>query len=282
MLQITLQKYGFQLRKRGKNNMELSKVILSRRSIRSFKSNPVSNEQITALINAAIYAPSAGNCQPWHFFVIKDTTVKNRICEEACRQSFIASAPVVLVICINPVDSKKRYGERGCNLYSIQDTAAAVQNILLSAADLGLGACWCGAFDENKLEDILELKDGMTPVAIIPVGYAATEPMAPKRKSIEEVTTFIGEYDNKEFIQEKNERKIEHCDMSGVIFHDVNLGNSVFHNINLGSVDISDANLSDGEIHNCNLSNLKIYDCLLDGLSINGIEIAAILEKNII
>lgn len=247
--------------------MELSKAILTRRSVRSFRQDNIPDDMIRELIRAAIYAPSAGNCQPWHFYVVKDFCVRKRVYDEVCRQEFLTEAPVLIIVCIDRNESADRYGERGETLYNIQNTAAAVQNILLSATDMGLGSCWCGDFDDWSLQKILQMDSGRIPVAIVAVGYASFEPSAPKRKSIDEVADFIGEWEARREEATFEVRKIEHCDMGGTIFHDVNLY----------GVEISDVNLAEGKIFDCNLSNLEIYDCCLDGLKVNGTDISSLL-----
>lgn len=251
--------------------MELRKAVLTRRSVRSFRQDNVPDDMIKQLIEAAVYAPSAGNCQPWHFYVVKDSAVKNRIWKEACQQEFLAEAPVLIIVCNDRNEAAERYGERGRILYNIQNTAAAVQNILLSATDMELGSCWCGDFDEQKLKEILKMNDGRIPVALIAIGYAGFVPGTPKRRPMEGVVTYIGEYDEKEETEKEDIRKIEHCDMGGTIFRDVNLY----------GVEISDVNLADGKIYNCNLNNMEIYDCYLEGLKINGIKINDLLENKI-
>ena len=140
--------------------MELSEAILTRRSVRNFRQGNIPDDSIREMIKAAIYAPSAGNCQPWHFYVVKDTAMRKRVCEKACRQEFLTDAPVLIIVCMDCNESASRYGDRGKTLYSIQDTAAAVQNMLLSATDLGLGSCWCGDFDERSLQEILQMDKG--------------------------------------------------------------------------------------------------------------------------
>ena len=74
--------------------MELAKVILTRRSVRNFRQGNIPDDKIRELIKAAIYAPSAGNCQPWHFYVVKDSRIRKRVYEEACRQEFLTEAPI--------------------------------------------------------------------------------------------------------------------------------------------------------------------------------------------
>lgn len=170
------------------NFIELAK---SRRSIRSFRSDDVPDKLLFQLLEAAQAAPSAGNCQPWHFYIIKNKSIIKQIREKSCRQAFVASAPVLIVVCADIIKTKERYKKRGIELYCLQDTAAAIQNILLCAQGLGLGTCWCGHFGEKEISEILNLNDEMRPVAIIPIGFPKKEPVRTERRPLEEIATFI-------------------------------------------------------------------------------------------
>ena len=173
--------------------MDFIDLAWKRKSVRSFKQDDVSVEKITRLLDAARSAPSGGNCQPWHFYVTKDDAQKKLIHQSAGgKQSFMLQAPVHIIVCADLSRTGKVYGDRGRTLYSLQDTAAAIQNLLLCAVDEGLAACWCGAFDEEVVSGILSLDDNFRPIAIIPIGYASKEPAKTKRRPIEEISTFIG------------------------------------------------------------------------------------------
>jgi nitroreductase len=171
--------------------MEFSTLVKTRRSVRLFNDREVSDEQILKLLEAARWAPSGGNCQPWYFYVIKNRDLISKINQQVYTADWILSAPVLIVVCADIPRSESRYHERGRDLYCIQDTAAAVQNILLSATDNGLATCWVGAFDEDKCTKLLNLEAGMRPVAIIPVGYSDSEPKIPRRRPIEDIATFL-------------------------------------------------------------------------------------------
>ncbi|MEM1539732.1 MAG: nitroreductase family protein, partial [Candidatus Bathyarchaeia archaeon] len=105
----------------------------------------------------------------------------------ALGQSFIEETPVVIVACADENRSAQGYGMRGKNLYCIQDTAAAVQNIHLAAYSMGLGTCWVGAFMEDEVKKILKIPEGIRPVAIIPVGYPAEKPSPPPRRPLRQI-----------------------------------------------------------------------------------------------
>ena len=167
--------------------MNVFEAIESRRSIRAYTSGKVSDEDVERLIDAARWAPSAGNIQPWEFVIVRDTKIKQRLSAAALDQTFIEEAPVVIVVCADEDRSGWGYGSRGVNLYCLQDTAAAIQNMLLAACALELGACWIGAFHEEEVERILKTPRGVRAIAIVPLGHPAEKPEAPPKRSIGEM-----------------------------------------------------------------------------------------------
>lgn len=166
-------------------------VIKKRRSVRAFKGDPVPEKVLAQILDAARWAPSAGNLQPWEFYVVRNQDTKKGLAKAALGQMFLAEAPVVIVVCAVPARSGRRYRERGEKLYCLQDTAAAVQNILLAAAGFGLGSCWVGAFDEEGARRVLGLGPDLRPVAMVPLGYPAEAPSAPGRRSLEEIVHIV-------------------------------------------------------------------------------------------
>ena len=166
-------------------------LFVKRQSIRRFTPEAIPEETLAKLLQAAVEAPSAGNCQPWHFYVVKNPECKAQLSEASYGQVFIKDAPVVIVVCSEPLRSSQRYEERGESLYSIQDTAAAIENILLCAAANGLGSCWCGAFEEEAVSKILSLPDSRRPVAVVPIGFAAQQGKKRPRRPMEEVFTTV-------------------------------------------------------------------------------------------
>ena len=167
--------------------MDLFEAIYGRRSIRSFKETPIPEEALTKILDAARWAPSAGNVQPWEFIVVWDDETREKLASAALGQSFIAEAPVDIVVCVDLARARMAYGVRGETLYCIQDTAAAIENMLLAAYALGLGTCWVGAFSEEAVSRILNIPSGYRPVAIIPVGYPDEKPRPRPRRSLKEI-----------------------------------------------------------------------------------------------
>jgi len=155
--------------------VDVIEAIKKRRSIRKFKEMPVPDEILKEILECARLAPSAGNRQPWVFVVVRDQTLKEKLVQAAGNQVFLAQAPVVIVVCGDAEVSGARYEDRGRTLYVIQDTAAAVTNIMLSATSFGLGTCWVGAFRESLVRDALDLPSNLRPLAMVPVGYPDQE-----------------------------------------------------------------------------------------------------------
>ena len=167
--------------------MELLEAITKRRSIRKFKDKIPDDELIEKIVEAGIWAPSAGDLQSWDAVIVKDQNTKVKIGIAAYVQEFVAKAPVLIVVCANEASAGARYGERGRNLYCIQDASCAALNMMLRAYDLGLGSAWVGAFKEEDIAAELNLPAHVRPVALIPLGYPDEEPKAPPRRRVEQV-----------------------------------------------------------------------------------------------
>lgn len=172
-------------------NEECLEVILKRSSCRDFLPDPLKEDTVEKLLQVMQRAPSAGNMQPWHFYVVANPELKGKLARAAYGQNFLAEAPVVFVICAVPERTTPRYGDRGRYLYCIQDTAAAIENLLVAAQALGLGACWIGAFSEKAASSTLNLPPQFRPVALVPVGRPARKPFRTSRLLLSEVTTFL-------------------------------------------------------------------------------------------
>jgi nitroreductase len=170
--------------------MSILDTIKNRRSIRDFKDQEIPDEAIGTLIEAIRWAPSAGNLQSRKFYFIFNKDMKKKLAEAALNQNFIAQAPLVVVACLDRKIAA-RYGERGVNLYSIQDVAASVMNMMLTANELGLGSVWVGAFNEFDVFEQLNLPHDLRPIAIVPIGFPAKIPKPTPRISKDEAVEFV-------------------------------------------------------------------------------------------
>ncbi|HHY47608.1 MAG TPA: nitroreductase family protein [Firmicutes bacterium] len=178
--------------------MELFEAIRSRRSVRDFDSKPVPDEILTQLIEAARWAPTGGNLQPWEFVIVKSQTQKERLVQATYAgymaktgkpQSWILKAPVVVVACANLGESEARYGDHGKDI-AILDLAACIENFLLAAVAVGLGSCWVSGYDEARVREILRLPNSVKPIGILPVGYPKMIPPPPPRLPVEDIVYY--------------------------------------------------------------------------------------------
>ncbi|MEM5869649.1 MAG: nitroreductase family protein [Candidatus Aenigmatarchaeota archaeon] len=167
--------------------MEFFDVLKKRHSVRAFSPRPIEESKIKQILEAVNSSPSAGNLQAYEIFLVQDEKKKRELALASFAQSFIAEAPVVLVFCANPERSGKKYGKRGRSLYSIQDATIAAAYAQLAATALGLASCWVGAFDDEEVLKVLGKPEGLQPVAIIPIGYPAEEPIPTERRKLDDL-----------------------------------------------------------------------------------------------
>jgi nitroreductase len=165
--------------------MEFDEAIASRRSVRSFKKKKASWKDILEAIDAATKAPFAGNLNHLKFLIIEDISTIEKIAEQA-HQPWITESGILIVVCSDDYYIESEYGERG-RIYARQQAGAAIENLLLKIVDLGLSACWVGAYSDEIVKHILNIPQHIQVEAIIPVGYESGKtPKKPKR-SLESV-----------------------------------------------------------------------------------------------
>lgn len=164
--------------------MKFEEVLRGRRSVRRYEKKPVPKELIIDLIAAAELAPSAGNLRARKYFMVTRPEMRKALAIASYGQRPVETAPVLLVVAADVKRSSSRYGDRG-SLFSLQDAAAATMCLLLAAHNLGLGACWIGAFDDELAKEALGLEEHILPQAIVSLGWPAEEPRPPPRESSE-------------------------------------------------------------------------------------------------
>ena len=157
----------------------LMDIIKKRRSVRRFTTQPVEKEKLDLLLEAARWAPSAGNSQPWQFVVItRARTIRTLRMLMPGVMGNIKEGPVLLGICLDT----RRKGE-----WSSYDLGCALQNILLCAHALGLGACAIGGFEAGQVKDLLELPEESDLCLVVTLGYPAGEVKAPSRRALDDL-----------------------------------------------------------------------------------------------
>ena len=169
--------------------MEFYKVVRTRRSKRDFKPDPVPDEVLGRILEAVRVAPSGSNRQPWRFILVKDPTVRVRVAEACGGQTWMAEAPVVVVGCGS--DIKYNRGGWMGDKSVLVDVAIGFTHLILAARAEGLGTCWIGDFDNNKLRELLGIPDDVNVVAVSPLGYPREGRFAKPgvRKTLSEITS---------------------------------------------------------------------------------------------
>jgi len=158
--------------------MELYDGLITRRSIRAFKPDPIDREMVEEMIRAGMYAPSAVNCQPWHFILIDEHSLMDRIMQIHPYAGMLAEAQYVVLVC---GDQNLEHAPG----YWVVDCGAATQNILLAAHALGVGSVWLGLHPREKRKDeireLFELPGPIQPFSLIALGYPNEQKPVPER-----------------------------------------------------------------------------------------------------
>jgi nitroreductase len=166
--------------------MEFSELIKKRYSVRAYKPDPVEDEVLSQVLEAARLAPTATNRQPFQLIVIHTA---GREAELGCiyKRDWFVQAPLIICICGIPAQGWTRRDGRN---YTDVDVAIAMDHLILAATDVGLGTCWVGAFDPTAAREVLNLPDGVEPIAFTPLGYPADQPKPKKRKALSELVRY--------------------------------------------------------------------------------------------
>lgn len=157
-------------------------LIATRRSIRQYHPTPIPEDVLARILEAGRLAPSAHNRQPWHFLIITDPVIRQRLVE-AYNRDWFRVPPIVLVVCADPQEAWVRPDGQAFDLI---DASIALQNMILQATAEGLGTCWIGAFNEAAAKQILGIPEPIRVVAMTPLGYPAeTKSPITERKTLQ-------------------------------------------------------------------------------------------------
>ena len=166
--------------------MEFSELIETRYSVRAYKPDPVEDEVLHQVLEAARLAPTASNRQPFQLIVVT-TAGREAELRRVYDSDWFAQAPLVICVCGIPAQGWTR--SDGKNFTHV-DVAIVMDHLILAAANLGLGTCWIGAFDPTATREVLGLPDGVEPIAFTPLGYPADRPGPKKRKALSELVRY--------------------------------------------------------------------------------------------
>lgn len=162
--------------------MTVMQAIEARRSIRHYTPQPVTDEELMAVLEAGRLAPSARNAQSWQFTAVRDKSLLTALAADCNGQQMVAEAPAALIVW--------SHGERimGCGQSAATvDCSIALSFMMLRATELGLGSCWLGAFDAQAVRQTLGLPQDAVVVAVTPLGHGAEQPAARPRKAPSEI-----------------------------------------------------------------------------------------------
>ncbi len=168
--------------------MRFIELAEKRKSIRSYKSDPVPGPLLDQILLAGCLAPTAKNLQPFRFIVVREPAQLDRLAK-SYPAPFLREAPVVIAVCTVPSEgwTRDRFDKKNhCEI----DAAIAVDHMTLAATDLGLGSCWIAAFDPVKAREALCLPDGVDPLILLPVGYPNEEGREKNRKEVGELVRY--------------------------------------------------------------------------------------------
>jgi len=163
---------------------EVRRAIRERRSVRQFGTEPVERSVVEEILEAGRWAPSGKNTQPWRFVVIQSDGVRAGLAKLAPQAGMIATAPVTIAVLL---DRDLGYDD----LKDVQGIGAAIQNVLLAAHDLGLGACWMGKTRDPAIEALIGAQGAEELMALIPIGRPSGRPKAPERHDIDRLARFV-------------------------------------------------------------------------------------------
>ena len=166
--------------------MDVLSAIQGRRSIRKYSSKPVEEEKLLKVLEAARLSPSARNRQEWKFIVVKDFQTREKLTTEAIGQPFVGEAPIILICCGTESESIMKCGQPR---YTV-DLSIATAYMILEAYEQGLGTCWLGSFDENKVKEVLDIPEKVRVVSITPLGYPDESPSPRPRKELKEIISY--------------------------------------------------------------------------------------------
>ncbi len=166
--------------------MDFSELIKARYSVRAYKADPVEEEKLQQVLEAARLAPTASNRQSFQIIVVETAGREEELGRVYGRDWFV-QAPLVIFACGLPAKNWVRMDGKN---YNDVDVAIAMDHLILAAADLGLGTCWIAAFDPDAAREVLSLPEGVEPIAVTPLGYPADTARPKKRKPLDELVRY--------------------------------------------------------------------------------------------
>lgn len=167
--------------------MDFFDTVRNRHSVRKFQPKEVEQEKLNLILETVNAAPSAGDLQAYQVVLVRDLGTRQALAQASYGQGCLVEAPLALVFCADQLMSAGKYGKRGAELYAVQDATIATAYCQLAATALGLATVWVGAFDPSAVSAAINAPEHVTPVSIIPIGYAAEEPGPTPRRKLDDL-----------------------------------------------------------------------------------------------
>jgi nitroreductase len=177
----------------GMMKVDFYEVIRTRRSVRSYRDDPIPEDVLNRVLEATRIAPSGSNRQPWKFILVTDELLRQKMVSACNNQKFVAEAPVIVVACGQTL-ALNRGGYMG-EMSTLLDVAIAFTHLILAARAEGLGTCWIGAFNNDEIKRLLKIPDGFEVVAATPLGYPSDDVFkeSVNRKTLDKITS-VGKF----------------------------------------------------------------------------------------
>jgi nitroreductase len=166
--------------------MSFLDLVRQRYSVRAYKPDPVEEEELRQVLEAARLAPTAKNLQPFQLVIIHTKGRKAEL-QRVNDQEWFTQPPILICACGIPAEGYVRADGRR---YLDVDLAIVMDHLILAATELGLGTCWCAAFDAQAAREVLELPQDVEPILFTGLGYAADQPKEKERKSLEQLVRY--------------------------------------------------------------------------------------------
>lgn len=176
--------------------MDFDKLVLKRESVRKYTDKEIKKEDIIKCVEAARMTPSAHNSQPWTFIVVDEEELKNKVADTTFNtvvrfNKFVPDAKVIVAVVIEKTHFAMVGSNKSDDEYNMIDMGAAVEHFCLQAADIGIGTCILGYFNETKVKELLNVPDKKKVGLLISMGYSPFEsPRNKKRKEIDDMCKF--------------------------------------------------------------------------------------------
>ncbi len=166
--------------------MQFAELITKRYSVRAYKPDPIEDQELQQVLEAARMAPTAANLQPFQLIVVH-TRGREEELRRIYDREWFTQAPLIIVACGIPSQAWVRHDKAN---YGVVDVAIVMDHLILAAADQGLGTCWVGAFDPQAARQVLGIPEDVDPIVMTPLGYPADQPGPKVRKPLDELVRY--------------------------------------------------------------------------------------------